>query len=313
MSLSRDTKILLGLAVLLALIPVVTTVFDQGFYLGFARRVLIYALLATSLNFILGFGGMVALGHAAFFGVGAYASGIMAVSGVNEFALLALGAALAAGLAAALVGAISLRTKGVYFIMITLAFAQMFYYFFVSLKEYGGDDGLNLPGKATLLGIPLSNELAFYGLVALLTLLLLALQNWILARPFGQILTGIRENAARMETLGTPVRAVQWFAFTAAGAVAGLCGALIAQHNVFISPSLMHWTQSATLIVMVIVGGVGLRYGALLGAAAWLLLEEVLKGFTEYWHFTLGLVLLALVFLAPRGIAGLLRAARKTS
>ncbi len=313
MSLSRDTKILLGLAILLALIPAATAVFDQGFYLGFARRVLIYALLATSLNFILGFGGMVALGHAAFFGVGAYASGIMAVSGVNEFALLAAGAALAAGFAAALVGAISLRTKGVYFIMITLAFAQMFYYFFVSLKEYGGDDGLNLPGKGTLLGIPLANELAFYGLVALLTLLLLALQNWILARPFGQILTGIRENAARMETLGTPVRAVQWFAFTAAGAVAGLCGALIAQHNVFISPSLMHWTQSATLIVMVILGGIGLRYGALLGAAAWLLLEEVLKGLTEYWHLALGLVLLALVFLAPRGIAGLLRRGGKPS
>jgi branched-chain amino acid transport system permease protein len=311
MNLSRDTKILLGLAVFLALIPVLTTVFDQGFYLGFARRVLIYAMLALSLNFILGFGGMVALGHAAFFGVGAYASGIMAVLGVNEFAVLVLGAALAAGLAAALVGVISLRTKGVYFIMITLAFAQMFYYFFVSLKEYGGDDGLNLPGKATLLGIPLANELAFYGLAALLTLLLLALQNWILARPFGQILTGIRENAARMETLGTPVRAVQWFAFTAA--VAGLCGALIAQHNVFISPSLMHWTQSATLIVMVILGGIGLRYGALLGSAAWLLLEEVLKGFTEYWHLALGPVLLTLVFLAPRGIAGLLRTARKTS
>ncbi|MFN7570752.1 MAG: branched-chain amino acid ABC transporter permease [Betaproteobacteria bacterium] len=278
----------------------------QDYYIGFVRRILIFALAATSLNLILGYGGMVSLGHAAFFGIGAYTVAILATHGVGD-AWIAWPAAVGlAALAAAGIGAISLRTRGVYFIMITLAFAQMVYYVAIGLKAYGGEDGLRLNARNALPGsLDLANDWHFYYLVlALLVLVLLAVNRLVDAR-FGHALLGIRENEARMQAIGFDTTRLKWVAFTLAGAGAGLAGVLFVNHNQFVSPTALHWTQSASFVVMVILGGVGYRYGGLAGAATLLLLEEVLSAFTPYWHLALGAILLAVVLAAPRGLAGL--------
>jgi len=282
---------------------------DQGYYVGLVRRVMIFAMAAASLNLIMGFGGMVSLGHAAFFGLGAYTVAIAMAHGVTSAWAawpLAMGVAAAAALA---IGAISLRTHGVYFIMITLAFAQMVYYLAVGLKQYGGEDGLNLPLRSQLgLGLDLADDTTLYYVVlALLLAVLLALDRALDAR-FGRVLLGIRENEARMEAIGFPTYRFRLAAFTAAGAVAGLAGALFANHNLFVSPAALHWTQSATLVVMVLLGGIGFRLGGVLGAAGLLLLEELLASLTDFWHLPLGFILLAVVFFAPRGLAGALAA-----
>lgn len=294
----------LGVAAL-ALFPLVAPMMGLDFYISFVRRVLIFALAAAGLNLVLGYGGMVALGHAAFFGAGAYAVAILSAAGVHA-ALIAwpAGAALAA-LLAWITGAVSLRTRGVYFIMITLAFAQMLYYVFISLRQYGGEDGLNLSGPATLPGVDLGADVPFYYVVLALFALLTLAMNRLVDSRFGAALQGVRENESRMVALGYPVYRLKLAAFVIGAAVAGLAGALLANNNLFVSPSLLHWTQSANLLIMVLVGGMGLRYGGLVGAAVMLALEEVLRMWTEYWHLPLGLVLLAVVFGAPRGLAGL--------
>ncbi|MBR8654661.1 branched-chain amino acid ABC transporter permease [Achromobacter sp. Marseille-Q0513] len=302
----KQTAWTLVLLALLAVFPLVAPALGLDFYISFVRRVLIYALAATSLNLILGYGGMVALGHAAFFGAGAYAVGILAMSGVTS-ALVSWPVAVAlAAVLACVTGAISLRTRGVYFIMITLAFAQMLFYIFISLRQYGGEDGLNLPGPSTLPGLSLGDDVSFYYLVLALFTLLTWLFGRLVASRFGTALQGIRENESRMESLGYPVYRIKLAAFTLSGAAAGLAGALLANHNLFISPSLMHWTQSANLLIMVLVGGIGLRYGGVAGAVVMLTLEEVLRLWTEYWHLPLGVLLLGVVFGAPRGLVGLL-------
>lgn len=289
----------------LAVFPLVAPALGLDFYISFVRRVLIYALAATSLNLILGYGGMVALGHAAFFGAGAYAVGILQSLGVNSALLAWPAAMLLAAVLAWIIGAISLRTRGVYFIMITLAFAQMVYYIFISLRQYGGEDGLNLAGHSQLPALDLANDVTFYYVVLVLFAVLLFLFNRLVDARYGAALQGIRENESRMESLGYPVYRMKLTAFVISGAVAGLAGALLANHNLFISPSLMHWTQSANLLIMVLVGGIGLRYGGVAGAAVMLVLEEVLRLWTEYWHLPLGLLLLGVVLGAPRGLAGL--------
>jgi branched-chain amino acid transport system permease protein len=203
-----------------------------------------------------------------------------------------------------MVGVVSLRTRGVYFIMITLAFAQMVFYLFISLRQYGGEDGINLPAPLQLPGLNLANDLTSYYVVLVIVVGCLWLMNRVVQARFGQALQGIRENEPRMEALGYPVFKIKLLAFVLAGAVAGLAGALLANHNLFVSPSLMHWTSSASLIIMVIVGGIGLRYGGVVGAAVMLWLEEVLRLYTDYWHMPLGFLLLAIVLFAPRGLSG---------
>ncbi|MPT07183.1 MAG: branched-chain amino acid ABC transporter permease [Delftia sp.] len=302
----RGTFAWTALALLaLAVFPLVAPALGLDFYISFVRRVLIYALAATSLNLILGYGGMVALGHAAFFGAGAYAVGILAMNGVTSALVAWPAAVLLAGLLAAATGAVSLRTRGVYFIMITLAFAQMLFYIFISLRQYGGEDGLNLPGHSVLPGLDLGHDVSFYYVVLALFAVLMALFGRLVDSRFGKALQGVRENESRMESLGYPVYRLKLVAFVLSGAVAGLAGALLANHNLFISPSLMHWTQSANLLIMVLVGGVGLRWGGVAGAVVMLTLEEVLRMWTEYWHLPLGLLLLCVVFGAPRGLTGL--------
>jgi branched-chain amino acid transport system permease protein len=295
----------IALALAIAL-PWVMQLAGQEFYIGVARRILIFALAAASLNLILGFGGMVSLGHAAFFGVGAYTVGILMAEGVQSAWLAWPLAVLAAALFALLIGAVSLRTRGVYFIMITLAFAQMVYYVAIGLKTYGGEDGLSLPGKSVIgLGIDLTHDITFYYLVLAIFAAAMFALNRLVDSRFGRVLVGIRENETRMEAIGFSTYQVRLIAFVMAGALAGLAGVLFANHNNFVSPVALHWTQSATLVIMVILGGIGYRYGGPIGAAALLLLEEVLSQYTEYWHFVLGILLLVVVFAAPRGLTGL--------
>jgi branched-chain amino acid transport system permease protein len=288
-----------------AALPWIAGWLDQTYYIGFARRMMIFALAAVSLNFIMGFGGMVSLGHAAFFGMGAYTVAIAMSHGVSSAWItwpLAVGVAAAMAL---VIGAISLRTRGVYFIMITLAFAQMVYYLAVGLKHYGGEDGLNLSGRSTVgFGVDLANEFTLYYVVLALLAAVVFLVNRTLDARFGRVLLGIRENEIRMEAVGFPTFRYRLTGFAIAGGLAGLAGALLANHNLFVSPATLHWTQSATLVVMVLLGGIGFRYGGLLGAVTLLLLEELLAALTDYWHLPLGLILLAVVFFAPRGLAG---------
>ncbi|MFA4914977.1 MAG: branched-chain amino acid ABC transporter permease [Burkholderiaceae bacterium] len=300
-----------GLLIVLAAFPLVAPALGLDFYISFVRRVLIFALAATSLNLVLGYGGMVALGHAAFFGAGAYMVAILGVSGMTS---ALVGWPIAVGVAALLAlitGAISLRTRGVYFIMITLAFAQMIYYVFISLRQYGGEDGLNMAAASTLPGVNLADDVSFYYVVLAIFALVCALFSRLVNARFGMALQGIRENESRMQALGYPVYRIKLTAFVISGALAGLAGALLANHNLFVSPSLMHWTQSANLLIMVLVGGIGLRLGGVAGAATMLLLEEFLRQWTDYWHMPLGVLLLAVVLFAPRGLAGLfMRAGR---
>ena len=305
---------------LLALFPLVMQSMDGLFYVSLASRILIYAIAATSLNLVLGYGGMVSFGHAAFFGAGAFVVGILSVEGVRS-AWIAWPAAIAVAASAALViGAMSLRTRGVYFIMITLAFAQMVYYIFVSLKTYGGDDGLSMPGRSTVgMDVNLRDELTWYYLVlALLALVLYGLKRLVHSR-FGRVIDAIRENEARAEVIGFPVYRYKLLCFVISGAVAGLAGALIANQSNYVSPSLLHWIQSGTLMIMVILGGVGTLWGGLIGATVLLALEHLIADYRIGWVASLapnyqdhaglaiGIVLLTIVMLAPEGIAGLFR------
>jgi len=299
-------------------LPIVLKAADQTFYLSFASRVLITALAATSLNLVLGYGGMVSFGHAAFVGTGAYVASIALAEGIPSAWIGWPAAVLASGLAALLIGAISLRTRGVYFIMITLAFAQMVYYLVNSMKAYGGDEGLTLPSRASLgLGPDLGDELTFYYVVlAILSLALFSFHRLIHSR-FGRALVAIRENEARAEALGFPTLRYKLVAFALAGAAGGLAGALLASHGKYVNPNILHWTQSGTLLIMVILGGVGRLWGGVIGAAALLLLEHVMAEHRFAWlaalapnyqqHASLGvgIVLLAVVLYAPQGIAGL--------
>ena len=304
--------------VLLAVFPLVMQAMDGLFYVSLASRILIYAIAATSLNLVLGYGGMVSFGHAAFFGAGAFVVGIMAVEGVRS-AWIAWPVAIAvAALAALVIGAMSLRTRGVYFIMITLAFAQMLYYIFVSLKTYGGDDGLSMPGRSTVgLGVDLRNDLVWYYLVlVLLALVLYGLHRLVNSR-FGRVIDAIRENEGRAEAIGFPVYRYKLLCFVISGAIAGLAGALIANQSNYVSPSLLHWIQSGTLMIMVILGGVGTLWGGLIGATVLLALEHLIADYRIGWiasfapnyqdhaGLAVGIVLLTIVMLAPEGIAGL--------
>ncbi|ROZ74422.1 branched-chain amino acid ABC transporter permease [Ramlibacter sp. WS9] len=294
-------------AVLLAL-PFIAQALNEGFYVGLASRVLIFALAATSLNLILGFGGMVSFGHAAFVGVGAYSVAILMQHGVESAWIAWPLAVLMSAAFALVIGAISLRTKGVYFIMITLAFAQMLFYVAVSLKAYGGEDGLALAARSTIVrGMDMANDTVFYYVVLGVAALAFAGVQRLLNARFGHALQAIRENETRMAAIGYPVYRHKLAAFTLAGAIAGLAGVLAANQSGFVSPSLLQWSQSGMLMMMVILGGIGHLYGGIVGAAVFLLLEEVLSAHTIHWQFALGAVLLAVVLAAPHGLAGLVR------
>jgi branched-chain amino acid transport system permease protein len=299
----------LALVATLALLPLAALAVGQPFYLVFATRLLIYALIASSLNLLIGYGGMVSFGHAAFMGAGAYTVAMLMPAGIVS-AWLLWPAALAAGaLLAFLIGAVCLRTRGVTFIMMTLAFAQMAYYLVLSLRALGSDDGLTLPARPS----PLTSDAAFY-YVALAVLLaaLLGLRA-LLNAPIGRALQGIRDNETRMEAIGFATYRLKLIVFVIAGAAAGLGGGLLASLNGLVGPNLLNWTESGLLMIMVILGGAGRLLGGVLGAAVLLGAEELIAEHTIHWPLGVGVVLLAVVLFAPQGIAGLVRRARAQS
>jgi len=301
------------LAIVFIAFPLAMQATDHLFYVSFASRVMIYALAATSLNLALGYGGMISFGHAAFVGTGAYVASICIAEGITSAWLGWPAAILVSALAAWIIGAVSLRTRGVYFIMITLAFAQMMFYLVNSMKAYGGDEGLTLPQRASNLG----NEVAFYYVVLCVLAVAIFLLHRLVNSRFGRVIIAIRENEARAAAVGVPVFRYQLACFVIAGAAAGLAGALLASHGKYVNPNVLHWSQSGTLMIMVILGGVGRLWGGAIGAAALLCLEHLIAehridwlaalapNYQQHANLGVGLVLLAIVLFAPQGIAGL--------
>jgi branched-chain amino acid transport system permease protein len=300
-------KRILWIAAVLALIalPAVTAALNQPYYLELARRVLILAIAAVSLDLILGYGGMVSFGHAAYLGIGGYAVGILAFYGVSNGWLQLAVAIGASALIAAAIGAVSIRTSGVYFIMITLAFTQMLYYLGISLEEFGGDDGMRLKSRSDFGVLDLGNSLHFYYFALALLLGAVYLTQRIVHSRFGMVIRAARSNEARTGAIGFSAYPYRLLAFVAAGAMGGVAGALYANHTAYITPGLMSWQQSGELMFMVILGGMASAAGPLLGASALLLVEELLKGRTEHWQVILGPLLVLSVIFFKRGLAGI--------
>jgi len=305
---SAFTAVLLAF---LALLPLYVALTGNAFVLTLFTRIVIMAIGAVSLNLIMGYGGMVSFGHAAYLGIGGYAVGILAKEGVDSgFAQWPVAVA-ASALYAVVVGALSLRTRGVYFIMITLAFAQMIYYVAIGLDRYGGDDGLTIYRRSQFGGlIDLSNKTLFYYLCLVLLIASIYMVSRLINSRFGLTIRGSRSNDRRMRAIGFPTFRYRLVCFVIAGALCGLAGALLANHTNFISPALMHWTRSGDLIVMVVLGGLGSLFGPLIGTVAFLLLEEALSRVTEYANLILGPVLLLVAIYVRGGIEGLLEGRR---
>ena len=292
---------------LLLVLPLMAWGIGNKFYLDFSARIVCLAIAAVSLNLILGFGGMVSFGHAAFVGIGAYAVGIPSYHGYESAWLHFPLAMVVAGLFALVTGAISLRTKGVYFIMITMAFAQMAYYFFLSLEEYGGDDGMTLWSRSDFGIIDISNGLTFFLFCYTVLVSCIYLTFRIVHSRFGMVLRGCNSNEARMKALGYNTYAYRLTAYVISGAMCGLAGALIANLQDFITADTMTWTRSGELMFMVILGGVGSLFGPVLGAVSFLLIEEVLSAYTIYWALPFGVILILSVLFIKGGVNGLIQ------
>ena len=291
----------------LALLPVYSALTGNIFILTLFTRIVIFALAAASLNLIMGYGGMMSFGHAAYLGIGGYVVGILGFHGIdNGFVHFAV--ALAAAAAAALViGFVSLRTTGVYFIMITLAFAQMAYYVTSGLSRYGGDDGLTIYKRSTFGGlIDLSNRVQFYYLCLGCLFGGIYLIWRIINSRFGMVVQGVRSNEQRMQAIGFHANRYRLVCFVISGTICGLAGALLANNTDFVSPAGMYWTRSGELMVMVVFGGMGSLFGPVIGTIVFLLLEELLSQFTEYWALIMGPLLLLIVLFARGGIMGVL-------
>jgi branched-chain amino acid transport system permease protein len=300
------TLTLLGGLVVLLLVPVAAALADQPFYLDLFRRIMIFAIAAVSLDLILGFGGMVSFGHAAYLGIGAYAVAIPAFYGITSGFVQWTLALLLAGLIALAIGAVSLRTSGVSFIMITLAFAQMLYYLGISINAWGADDGMRLTRRSEFGVVTLANGYVFYYVVLGLLVGLLALGHRLVNARFGVVIRAAKSNEPRMRAIGFSTFRYKLAAFAIAGAVGGLAGALLTNQTEYLTPSYMHWTRSGEIMVMVILGGMGTLYGPVLGAFAFLLLEDLLSAWTVHWQIVLGPLLVLVVLYARRGLYGLL-------
>ena len=304
-----NLRTIVGLLLLLALVllPVYVELTGSRFLLTLFTRIAILALAAVSLNLILGYGGMMSFGHAAYLGIGGYAVGILAFEGVTTGFVQWPVALLVSAFFALVIGALSLRTRGVYFIMITLAFAQMAYYIVAGLARYGGDDGLTIQKRSQFIApINLSNKVQFYYICLALLCAAIYLVWRLVNSRFGMAIQGARSNDTRMRAIGFPTYRYKLICFVIAGTLCGLAGALLANHTDFVSPAMMYWTRSGDLIIMVVLGGMGSTFGPLFGAVALLVLEEVLSGITEYWQIILGPLLLLVVLFARGGIDGLL-------
>ena len=291
----------------LVLLPLYSHLSGNICALTLFTRILIYALAAASLNLIMGYGGMMSFGHAAYLGIGGYAVGILAHEGIASGFIQWPVAIAASALFALIIGALSLRTRGVYFIMITLAFAQMAYYIAAGMARYGGDDGLTIYKRSDFGGVvDLSNRTQFYYVCLALLLAGLYLIHRIVNSRFGMVVQGARSNERRMQAFGFPTYRYKLTCFVIAGTMCGVAGALLANNTDFVSPAIMYWTRSGDLMVMVILGGMGSPFGPVFGAIVLLLLEELLSQFTEYWPIIVGPMLVLVVLFARGGIDGLL-------
>ncbi|NDV98351.1 branched-chain amino acid ABC transporter permease [Salipiger sp. PrR002] len=314
---------ILGAVVLLALglVPLAAHVMGEPFTITLATRAAILALAAVGLNIALGIGGLVSLGHATFFGIGGYAMGILAshvqnyepmvewpflFEGSTLMPFIWLVAVLASALAAWLIGLLALRTSGVYFIMITLAFGQMFYFFSISWSAYGGEDGLSIYVRNGFPGLNTLDPIQFFGLCyAVLCVVLLGAH--LLARsPFGLALGAARQSPERVRAVGLDPKRLRLVGFVISGAITGLAGALFADLNRFVSPTMFSWQTSGEIMVFIILGGVGRLFGPVVGAAVFVMLEHFLGDMSEFWHIWLGILLLAVVLFARGGLVGLL-------
>jgi branched-chain amino acid transport system permease protein len=321
--LSVRNIVIVALLAALLLLPVYVELGGNRFLLTLFTRIVILALAAGSLNLILGYGGMMSFGHAAYIGIGGYAVGILAHEGIFTGFVQWPVALAASALFALVIGALSLRTRGVYFIMITLAFAQMAYYIIAGLARYGGDDGLTIYKRSQFVApIDLSNKMQFYYVCLALLYGSIYLIWRLVNSRFGQVIQGARSNDTRMRAIGFPTYRYRLVCFVIAGTLCGLAGALLANHTDFVSPGIMYWTRSGDLIIMVVLGGMASPFGPLFGAVALLLFEEMLPFViklvgtpffgeaaaraSEYWQIIMGPLLLLVVLFARRGIDGLL-------
>jgi branched-chain amino acid transport system permease protein len=296
----------------LLLLPLYSQLTGNIFVLTLFTRIVIFALAAASLNLIMGYGGMMSFGHAAYLGIGGYAVGILAHEGIGSGFIQWPVAIAVSALFALAVGALSLRTRGVYFIMITLAFAQMAYYVASGLARYGGDDGLTIYKRSDFGGlIDLSGRVQFYYLCLACLFGGVYLIWRIVNSRFGMVVQGLRSNEARMQAIGFPANRYRLVCFVISGMMCGLAGALLANNTDFVSPAAMYWTRSGDLMVMVILGGMGSLFGPVIGTIAFLLLEEFLSQITEYWAMILGPMLLLIVLFGRGGIMGLLGRPRR--
>lgn len=318
--MQRETLFNLVAFAALILFPLWAWWADEPFMITLATRVAILALAGIGLNLALGLGGLVSFGHAVFFGIGGYAMGILAshaqnyeplmewpflVEGTKSMPVIWLLAIVVSGLVALAIGLLSLRTSGVYFIMITLAFGQMFYYFAISWPAYGGEDGLSIYVRNAFPGMNTLDPIQFYGICLAVLLVVLFLISRLAQSAFGLALAAARQNEERVRTVGIGVFRLRLVAFTISGAITGLSGALYADLNRFVSPVMFSWQTSGEIMIFVILGGVGRLYGPVVGAALFIALEHVLGGLSEFWHIYLGALLLGVVLFARGGIIGL--------
>ena len=296
-------------------------VIDEPFTITLVTRAIILALAAVGLNIVLGIGGMVSFGHAVFFGIGGYAMGILAhhaqtytdldlgfvtVAGTQSMPIIWLVAMVMSGLIAGIIGLLSLRTSGVYFIMITLAFGQMFFYFAISWAAYGGEDGLSIYVRNGFPGLNTLVPIQFFGVCFALLCIVIFFNARLQNSPFGLALNANRQSETRVETVGLNPTRIKLLAFVISGAITGLAGALFADLNRFVSPTMFSWQLSGELIVLIIIGGVGRLMGPVIGACLFVALEHLLGGLTSYWHIYLGVILLMIVLFARGGLIGLL-------
>jgi len=309
----------IALALFALLLPWAAIKLGNPALVSLATRIIIYAIAAASLNLILGYGGLVSFGHAAYFGVGAYAVGILYfhfsnaepflgfVSGTNQLLITIPVAVVISAIFAFVLGGLSLRTAGLQFIMITLAFAQMIFFLFVSLKYYGGDDGLIVRRRNVLFNLDMANDATFYFVCLAVAAIYFFLFWRLVLSPFGLVLGGIRQNERRLAAIGISTYRYKLVAFVIAGAGAGLAGALMANFAKFVSPDLLHWSQSGELMIMVILGGGATLFGPLIGAAMLIGLETALTGWTEHWQVFLGPFLILIALFTRGGVLSLFK------
>lgn len=288
----------------LALVPTIAFAMDDNFLVAFLARVVIYAIAATALNIALGFGGLVSLGHALFIGLGMYSVALPAHLGITDGWIQIAICLFSCAFIGAVTGAVSLRTSGIAFIMITLAFAQMGYFVFVSLKQFGGDDGMAVVAPSQFFGFKLSTANSVYYCALSLLFVLTVWIDKLRQSPFGMTLRASRQNARRVSSVGLALRNYQLTAYVLSAVICGLAGMLLANLSAYASPSSMSWIVSGDLIVMVVLGGMGTVLGPITGAFLFLGVEEILKAFTDNWMAIFGLLIVAIAMLGKAGVVG---------